>query len=505
MSETTAPRGTATRGAMAGVILGLIAMSLDTGSVATALPTMVDELGGLEQLPWVVAAYLLASTVVLPIYGGWSDALGRKPLFIWGLSIIAAGSLMAATAPNVGWLVAARVITGIGAGGIVILAQSMVADVVPASSRSRHLGVLGALLAVGNTIGPVIGGLITETLGWRWVFAALVPISLVAVAVAARFLPATTAMRRERSLDTLGGGLIAVSLSALVLAIVLGGGRLSWSHPAVIALMIVAGLVGVVLFSWERRLERGVLPVRLMKGRDLTLALLVAFITGTAIMGLVFFTPVFLQVAAGASPSESGVLMLPLMGAFMATSIISGRVIARIGRYKAFPVAGTIVLAVGFGLLGTMSVETPLGLVAVFLAIAGIGVGLVMHVIILAVQNMVPSDAIGSATSVTQLSRAMGGTVGVTAFGSVLTARFASRLDDLGVTGVRGRNLLDDPDAADLLGEGAREAVSIAAADAVTFVFALAVPICIAALFAALSMRERPLSSEIRPAVVADG
>jgi len=503
MKEPTTER-TAAVGAMSGVVLGLIVASIDAGSFATALPTIVDELGGLEQLPWVVTAYLLASTVVLPIYGGWSDVIGRKPLFLGALAILVTGSLLAATAVNVAWLIVARVVSGLGAGGLIILAQSMVADTVAPRWRSRYLGVLGAVFASGNVFGPVFGGLVTDRLGWRWVFLATVPLGLAALAVAWKRLPAATARRHERSLDIVGAGLLALALSSLVLAIVLGGGRLSWSSPVVVGFVATAAVVGAVLVRWELRVERGVIPVRLLAGRDITLALLVAFITGTAIMGLIFFTPVFLQVALSESPTVSGLLMLPLMGGFMVSSVVTGRVISRLGHYKAFPVAGTLIMAVGFGLLGSMSGSASLAIVAVYLAVCGVGVGMVMQVIILAVQNMVPSDAIGSATSVAQLFRAIGGTVGVTAFGAVLTARFLSGVESRGVSDVDAASLLDDPAAADLLGPAAREAVAAAAGDAVTFVFALAVPICLAALGAAVAMRERPLPGEVAIAQVPD-
>lgn len=489
----------ATMTAMSGVVVGLIAASIDAGSVATALPTIVDELGGLEQLPWVVTAYLLASTVVLPIYGGWSDAIGRKPLFLGALSIVVVGSALAATAVNVAWLIVARVVTGMGAGGLIILAQSMVADTVAPRQRSRYLGVLGAVFSIGNVIGPVVGGVITDRLGWRWTFLITIPLGVAAIAIAAKRLPAATARRHERSLDVTGAALLTSALTALVLAIVLGGGRLAWSSPLVVGLGALAVLLGTVLLRWEGRVERGVIPVRLLGGRDITLALLVAFITGTAIMGLIFFTPVFLQVAAGVSPTVSGVLMLPLMGGFMVSSVATGRIITRLGHYKPFPIAGTVILAVSFGLLGILETTTPLSLVAVYLAAAGIGVGMVMQVIILAVQNMVPSDAIGSATSVAQLFRAIGATVGVTAFGSVLTSRFLDGLAARGVgdVGVEAGSLLGDAAALDLLTPATREAVAAAAGDAVTFVFLLAVPICLTALVAAVAMRERPLLSEM--------
>lgn len=504
MAEPASSRSFGT-GGMAAVVIGLIAASTDAGSVATALPTIVDELGGLEQLPWVVTAYLLASTVVLPVYGGWSDAVGRKPLFVSALGILVLGSVLAATAINVAWLITARAVTGLGAGGLIILAQAMVADTVAPRLRSRYLGALGAIFAVGNVFGPVVGGLLTDHLDWRWVFLVNIPMGAAAALMAVRLLPPATARRGRRALDVTGAALLTVSLSALVLAIVLGGGRLSWSSPVVLALAVLAGLVGAALVRWEQQVERGILPVRLLVQRDVTLALAVAFITGTAIMGLIFFTPVFLQVAAGVSPTESGLLMLPLMGGFMVSSVVSGRIITRLGRYKLFPVAGTATLAVAFGLLGSMESSTSLFLVGTYLAASGVGVGMVMHVIILAVQNMVPPDAIGSATSVAQLFRAIGGTVGVTAFGAVLTARFSTRIEALGVdTLAGGTNVLDDPGVVDLLGPGARDAVSVAAADAVSFVFALAVPVCLAALTAAIAMRERPLLGDVTPAPVAD-
>jgi MFS family permease len=352
------------------------------------------------------------------------------------------------------------------------------------------------VFASGNVFGPVVGGVLTDRLGWRWVFLVTIPLGIAAIAVAWRRLPAAATRQHERSLDIVGAGLLAVALSSLVLAIVLGGGRLSWSSPLVIGFIATAAVVGGVLVRWELRAERGVIPVRLLVGRDITLALLVAFITGTAIMGLIFFTPVFLQVALGESPTVSGLLMLPLMGGFMVSSVVTGRVITRLGHYKPFPIAGTLILAVGFGFLGSMSGSTALGPVAVYLAVSGVGVGMVMQVIILAVQNMVPSDAIGSATSVAQLFRAIGATVGVTAFGAVLSARFLSGLESRGVGDVDAGSLLDDPAALDLLGPGVRAAVSAAAADAVTFVFALAVPICLAALAAAVAMQERPLLGE---------
>jgi len=467
--------------------------SIDGTTIATALPEIVGDLGGLDRLPWVVTAYMLSSTIALPVYGRLADRVGQKQMFLSAVGVFVAGAIIAATSRSIDGLIAARAVQGLGAGGLLVLAQSIIAEIVSPRDRSRYLGLIGALFGLGSIAGPVIGGVIADRVGWRGIFLVVVPFGLAALAYGARNIP-SSARRRVGHYDVSGMLLLASALTAIVMATTRYGGQFEWNSAPVLAAGLAAVVSLLVLYRVQLRNRDGILPLDLIRRAEISYPLLVALITGTTIFGLIVFTPVFLQVAVGTSPTISGFLLLPLMGGFVVSSIATGRAITRLGRYKIFPVVGTALLVVGFALLASMDVTTSFLSVSLYLALSGIGVGMVMQVVVLAVQNAVKATSIAGVTALAQLARAVGQTLGVAVLGVVLNSTMIREMTARGVDLEGGVDrILQDPSVIDSLEPTMRLAVTGSVSTAVTRVFALSIPLAIVAFVMALKMKELPL------------
>jgi EmrB/QacA subfamily drug resistance transporter len=425
--ETQVPQSSTRRLVFTGLLLVMLMAALDQTIVATALPTIVGDLGGLSHISWVVTAYLLAQTAVTPLYGKLGDMYGRKIVLQVGLLVFLAGSALCGLSQSLDELIAFRALQGLGGGGLMVSAQAAIGDVVPPSERGRYTGLFGAVFGLASIAGPLLGGFLTGHLSWRWIFYVNLPIGVIALFVLAATLPAA-AERVHHVVDYLGTVLLAGGLSAIVLATSLGGNSYAWGSTMIVGLG-VGGVVALVAFVFaERRASEAVLPLRLLRNSVFSVTSGVGFVVGFALFGAVTYLPLFLQVVKGASPTGSGLQLVPLMGGLLITSIGSGQVITRTGRYKPFPIAGTAVMTLGLYLLSTMDPTSSQLSIFAFMFVLGLGLGMVMQVLVLAVQNAVDYSDLGVATSGATLFRSIGGSLGTAVLGAIFSNRLSGQL-----------------------------------------------------------------------------
>jgi EmrB/QacA subfamily drug resistance transporter len=409
------------------LMLGMFLAALDQTIVSTALPTIVGELGGLDHLSWVVTAYLLASTVSTPLYGKLGDMLGRKPVFLAAIVIFLVGSMLSGLSQTMIQLIAFRALQGLGAGGLIVGAQAILADIIPPRRRGRYMGLMGAVFAVSSVAGPLLGGFLVDNLSWRWVFYVNMPIGALALVIVTFRLHLHVPQTRHR-IDYLGAGLLASGIGALILVATWGGTQYAWSSSTIVGLAAL-GVLLLAAFVWqERRAAEPIIPLTLFRSRTFDLAGGMGFTVGMAMFGAIIYLPLFLQLVYGASPTSSGLRMVPLMLGLLTASIASGRAITRFGRYKVYPVVGTAVLVVGMYLLSRLTVSTDAWLASVYMLVVGVGLGLVMQVLVLIVQNDARPQDMGVVTSTATFFRSVGGSFGVALFGAVFASRLAAEL-----------------------------------------------------------------------------
>jgi EmrB/QacA subfamily drug resistance transporter len=418
-----------------GLMLVLLLASLDQTIVSTALPTIVGDLGGLAHLSWVVTAYLLAQTAVTPLYGKLGDQYGRKPVLQVALVIFLVGSALCGLSQNLDELIAFRALQGLGGGGLIVGAQASIGDVVPPRERGRYSGLFGGVFGVASILGPLLGGFLTTNLSWRWIFYVNLPFGIAAFFVLAATLPAARE-RVHHDIDYLGIVVLAAGVSLIVLAASLITPTRPWNSGLILGLA-AAGLILIGLFlPVERRAKEPVLPPRLLVNPVFAVASGIGLIVGFALFGAVTYLPLFLQVVKGSSPTGSGLQLLPLILGLLVTSIISGQVITRTGRYRWFPIAGTFVMIVGLFLLTHIGLDTSIGVISLYMFVLGLGLGMVMQVLVLVVQNAVDYEDLGAATSGATLFRSIGGSVGTAVLGAVFSSRLLNALTkSLGATG----------------------------------------------------------------------
>ncbi len=495
MSETTAPTPMTHRQVLlvlSGLMLGLFLAALDQTIVATALPTIAGELGGLDQLSWVVTAYLLTSTASAPLYGKVSDMYGRKIVFQFAIVTFLIGSVLAGMSQNMLQLIGFRAIQGLGAGGLIVMAMTIVGDVLSPRERGRYQGYIGSVFALASIAGPLLGGFFVDNLSWRWVFYINLPVGLAALFVTATVLDLPF-RRVDRPVDYLGAGLMVGGVTAFLLVMVWGGTQYEWGSPQIIGLSVLAVVLLALFILQERRVEEPILPLRLFRNRTFTITSATAFIVGLGMFGAIVFLPLFLQVVLGASATNSGLLLIPLMGGVVTTSIVSGRLITRTGRYKVYPLVGTGLMAIGLWLMSTMSVDTTLPVASVFMLVFGTGMGLVLQVLVIAVQNAVDAADLGVATSSSTFFRSLGGSFGTALFGAILTSQLAARLAHLLPEGSDPGGMTGSPELISQLPAGVQHEVIDAFSHAITTSFTVAIPFIVAGLILVAFLPEIPL------------
>ncbi|MFJ2084599.1 MDR family MFS transporter [Micromonospora chokoriensis] len=487
---------------MVGLMTGMLLAALDQTIVGTALPTIVGELGGINHYSWVVTAYLLASTASTPLYGKMADLYGRRPVFLFSIGTFLVGSLLAGLSQNMTQLIITRGIQGLGAGGLLTLAFTIISDVVSPRERGRYQGLFGAVFGISSVAGPLVGGYFAET-DWRWIFYINVPLAILAIVVCYHVMRLIPFERRDHSIDWLGAGLLVAGVSALLLALSWGGNEYAWGSGVIISLFVVGAVLGVLFVLQEARVAEPILPLRLFRSATFALANSALLIIGLVMFGSIIFIPLYLQIVKGASPTRSGLLMLPMMAGIIITSILTGRAMTRIGRYKWFPVAGSVTLLVGMFLFTRLEVATSLWVAFGFMVVIGVGLGLCMQSLILAVQNAVSVRDLGAGTSSATFFRSLGGSFGVAILGTVLSSRLTSGLADrlpgaiaqlppqeqAAVAASGGANIsINDPATILALPGPVRAAIQGAFVDALDMVFLTAGVIAILAVVVTLTL-----------------
>ena len=482
-----------------GLMLVMLLAALDQTIVSTALPTIVGDLGGLAHLSWVVSAYLLGTTAVTPIYGKLGDLYGRKRVLQVAIVIFLIGSALCGAAQSMSELIAFRALQALGGGGLIVVTQALVGDVVSPRERGRYMGIFGAVFGVSSIAGPLLGGFFVDNFSWRWIFYINLPVGLIALVVLGIVLPASGPRGRPK-VDYLGAGLLAGSLSCIVLATSLGGNTWAWGSGILIATAGAGAALAALFVLVESRAPEPVLPLRLFRNRTFTVAGLTGLIVGFALFGSSVFLPLFFQTVNGATPTGSGLRTLPLIAGLLLTSIWSGQVISRIGRYKPFPVAGTVLMTLGLFFMSKMGASTSTLNASWRLFVLGLGLGLVMQVLVLAVQNAVDYRDLGVATSGATLFRTMGGAIGTAAFGAIFSNRLTHELSGAaGAVASRQQGRLS-PAQLHELPAAARDAYVHAFTNALSDVFLVASGVAVLGFVFALLLPDRELRDTVQAA-----
>ncbi|WP_082368917.1 MDR family MFS transporter [Arthrobacter sp. ERGS1:01] len=484
----------------AGLMLTMLLASLDQTIFSTALPTIVGELHGVNEMLWVITIYILASTIMLPIYGKMGDLMGRKPLFIGAISIFILGSIVGGFAQDMTWLIIGRGVQGLGGGGLMLLSQAIIADVVPARERGRYMGVMGGVFALSSVAGPLLGGWFTDGIGWRWGLWMNIPLGILAIISAVFFLKLPKRPRVPGRVDVAGMALLGITSTLLVLVSTWGGTKYDWNSPTIIG-MAVGTIAAAVLFVWvESRAEHPIMSLHLFKDRNFNLTTAAALITGIAMFGTLAYLPTYLQMVTGANATQAGLLMIPMMAGLLITSIGSGQLVSRTGRYKWLPITGMFIVAGALVLLSSMTPAMPVWVICAYLAIMGIGLGMSMQILVLIVQNQFPNSQVGMATASSNYFRQIGASLGSAVVGSLFATRLANllieRMNGSGSGGSGGINSLT-PEIVRNLPAGVRNVVIGAYNDALTPIFIYMVPLLIVAGILLLFVKEIPLATTI--------
>ncbi|HXD27253.1 MAG TPA: MDR family MFS transporter [Arthrobacter sp.] len=484
------------------LMVTMLMASLNQTVLSAALPTMVGELNGVEHMAWIITSFILASTVMMPVYGKLGDLFGRKPLLIFAILVFMCGSIWGALSDTMNAVIIARVIQGLGGGGLMILSQAIIADVIPARERGKYMGVMGGVFAISSVAGPLLGGWLTEGPGWRWAFWLNLPLGAIAV-LASIFLlhiPKKTNASRPK-IDVLGMMLMALATTTLVLAGTWGGNTYAWDSPTILGLLAGAVVAAGLFVLTESKVSEPVMPLMLFRNRNFVLTTFSGLMIGIAMFGAIGYMPTYLQMVTGFGPTAAGLLMIPMMGCLLITSVIVGRQVSASGRYKVVMIAGTLVLGLGLFLLSTIHADSPVYLICVFLGVMGLGLGMCMQMLTLVAQNSFHLRYVGTATAGQNYFRQVGATLGSAVVGSL----FASRLTDLvkermpaGAASSSGGQVNSlTPELVNSLPGPIRDIIVSSYNEALVPIFLWMVPLAIAATIALCFMSEKALATKI--------
>jgi EmrB/QacA subfamily drug resistance transporter len=486
----------------AGLLLGMLLAALNQTIVATALPDIVADLGGFDHYSWVFSAYMLTSTVTVPLYGKLSDVYGRRPFFLLAIVLFMAGAVVSGLAPTMTVLILGRALQGLGAGGLIPLAMAVIGDLIAPRERGKWQGLTGAVFGVASVVGPATGGWISDNASWRWAFFVSLPFGLLALVVVQKGFTMEPA-HREHSIDYVGAALLTAGLSTGLLGTVWGGTQYPWASAEIVGLFAVSVVLLVVFVAWERRAREPILPLDLFRNRTFAASQVALFFIGAAMFATILYVPLFVQGVLGESATSSGAILTPLMLALIGASVAAGQLVSRTGRYKAVLLTSPVVLAVGFWLLSRLDAHSTLHETTRDMIVVGLGLGLGTSTFVLVVQNAVPRSMMGVATAGTQFFRTIGATIGVTVMGAMLTSNLHDELSERLSAG----QLADVGDAASpgslVAGGAASLPADVAAAlrgalgAALEPVFALGVPLMVVALVATVFVERRELRRSV--------
>jgi len=486
-----------------GLMLGMLLAALDQTIVSTALPTIVGDLGGLNHYTWVVISYILASTVSMPLYGKLGDLYGRKRLFQFAIVLFLVGSAVCGLSQTMLELIVFRGLQGLGAGGLMVGALAIIGDIVPPRERGRYQGYIGAVFAVSSIAGPLLGGFIVDNFSWRWVFYINLPVGAVAFFVvgAVLHLPRRRVAHR---IDILGTVLLTAGASALTLALTLGGAQYAWGSTMIVGLFVVGVVMFALFVAQESRAAEPIIPLHLFRNTIFDAASASGFIVGLAMFGSIVYLPLFLQIVHGVSPTMSGLRLLPMMASMLLASVVSGRMISRIGRYKFFPVTGMAVVTLGMFLFSRLNPSTSALRMSLYMVVLGLGLGMVMQVLVLAVQNAVEYRDLGTATSSAIFFRSMGSVFGLAIFGTIFANRLSYWMPRLipskaGSHLSHGNLLHMTPAQLRALPPAVHHGLTYAFSNSIHSVFLWAIPFAIAGFLITLLLKEIPLSERKQP------
>ena len=481
----------------AGLLLAMFVSTLSETVTATALPTIVGDLGGVDHMQWVTTAYILASTIMMPIYGKLGDLFGRKYLFIIALSIFIVGSATCGLAPSMDGLIAGRAVEGFGGGGLIILAQATIADIIPPRQRGKYMGLMGSVFAVSTVVGPLLGGWFVQVTGWRWLFAFNIPLAVLAIAAVAFFLTKPERRDDRPPIDVAGMMAMAVSVSSLVLATAWGGTLFSWTSPEIFGLFALFFVTAVAFVLVERRAKEPIIPMLLFKNRNFVVCTITGMFIMLGMMGTISYLPTYFQIVEGLAPEQAGLMTVPMMAGVLITAVGTGFLATKTGRYKWMPIASCAVAAVGFVLLSRLTVGTPLLVTGVFLFVLGFGIGLGQQILVLIVQNEFPHAIVGTATAANNFFRQIGSTLGASLVGALFTSRLTAdlaaklpRVDNINMNRLT-------PDFVQHLDSGTRAIITSAYSDALVPIFLYVVPLLVVGFILMLTLKEHPLATKV--------